>query len=115
MLTAEVETGMRLLESAEAFELEVLSSLGWVLVEFMGDGCAACTSLDLVLTQVSARENMVKFVKLNAHRAPDVAARYGIQTVPVMMLFKDGVEKDCQFGFQSKSKIESWLLERIGV
>ena len=77
------------------FDQVVLNSRTPVLVDFWAEGCEPCRTLapivDLVAEQHSGG---ARVFKLNADHNPVVMERYGVQAIPTLILFQDGVEKD---------------------
>jgi len=78
------------LKSAE-FENEVLRSQTPTVVDFYADWCGPCRMVSPIIEQLSKEyEGKMKFVKLNTDENPDVAMKYGIMSIPTIMIFKNG-------------------------
>ena len=78
------------LKSAE-FEQEVLRSQTPAVVDFYADWCGPCRMVSPIIEQLSKEYNgKVKFVKLNTDDNPDIAMKYGIMSIPTIMIFKNG-------------------------
>ena len=56
----------------------------------------------------------MKVVKLNTDAAPDIAARYGVQSIPLMVLLRDGAEVDRRVGAHPEDALRAWLTPRVG-
>jgi len=93
-----------------SFEAEVLQSTLPVLVDFWAPWCAPCRILTPVVEQL-ATENAgsVKVGKVNIDDSPSVAAGYGINAVPTVMIFKNGQVVDRFIGVQPKHRLQSAL------
>ncbi len=92
------------------FAQEVVSHPGAVLVDCWAPWCGPCRSLAPVLDQL-AREyaGRLKVAKLNTDENPQTAARFGIRSIPTMLLFKNGEKKDTLVGAQPRQEIERRL------
>lgn len=73
------------------FDQEVLKNPRPVIVDFWAEWCGPCRVMSAVLEEFSREVgDAVTIAKLNVDESPDVAARYGIRSIPTMLLFKDG-------------------------
>jgi thioredoxin 1 len=94
----------------ESFEQEVLSSDTPVLVDFWAEWCQPCHMVAPVLDKiVEERPGQLKLVKVNIDEQPAIAQRYGIASIPTMVLFKDGEPAAAALGAQPKSALERQL------
>ena len=89
--------------SNDTFQSEVLQGSGPILVDFWAPWCGPCKMLGPVI-DVLADELSGKAVvgKVNIDDEPDLAAKYGVVTIPTIILFKDGQEVNRLVGVQSK-------------
>jgi thioredoxin 1 len=89
------------------WEAEVLNSDVPVLVDFWGPACPPCRALAPTIDAVAAEmAGRAKVVKLNTTEAGNVAVRYGVMAIPVLMVFKDGqIKEQLIGGNQPKSRI----------
>jgi len=95
----------------QSFDTEVLQSDKAVLVDFWAEWCGPCHAIAPVLDQIAAERSDLKVVKLNIDEEPSVAQRYGVMSIPTLILFKDGEPAAAAVGAMSKSMLE----ERLGL
>jgi thioredoxin 1 len=94
----------------QSFEQEVLQSETPVLVDFWAEWCGPCHAVAPVLDRiVDERNGDLKLVKVNIDEEPAVAARYGVQSIPMMILFKQGEPAAAAIGAQPKTALEKAL------
>jgi len=100
--------------SDTTFESEVLKATGPVVVDFWAEWCGPCRMIAPALEEISGSLNgKVKIVKLNVDENPQTAAKYGIQSIPTLMIFKDGQMASRQIGAAPKQKLEQWITGSI--
>ena len=94
----------------ENFDEEVLRSDKPVLVDFFAEWCGPCKMMGPVIDEL-AEEMAESFVigKLNVDEAPNTAGKYGVQSIPTVIIFKKGEEVDRLVGFQSKEALKAKL------
>jgi thioredoxin 1 len=92
------------------FEQEVLQSDKPVLVDFWAEWCAPCHAVSPVLDRIVAERNgEIKLVKVNIDEEQELAMRFGVQSIPTMILFKDGQPAAATMGARPKGDIERQL------
>ena len=96
--------------NTDTFDSEVTNHNGLTLVDFWASWCGPCRLLAPTLEKVQGeREDTVKIVKVNIEENPEIAQRFRVQNIPLMILFKDGQMVDQLLGNQPKVKIEKML------
>jgi thioredoxin 1 len=90
------------------FESEVLESGEPVLVDFWAEWCGPCHAVSPVLERIAEERNL-KLVKVNIDENQDLAMRYGIQSIPNMILFEAGQPKANAVGAMPKGMLERSL------
>jgi thioredoxin 1 len=92
------------------FDQEVLQNDKAVLVDFWAEWCGPCHAVSPILDKIAAeREGELKLVKVNIDEEQDLAMRYGVQSIPTMILFKDGEPAAAAIGAQPKGALERAL------
>ena len=92
------------------FESEVLKANGAVVVDFWAEWCGPCRQIAPALEEISGSLNgKVKIVKLNVDENPQTASKYGVMSIPTLMLFKNGEMASRQVGAAPKQKLEQWI------
>ena len=92
------------------FEAEVLKAAEPVVVDFWAEWCGPCRMIAPALEEIAGAMNgKVKIVKLNVDENPATASKYGIMSIPTLMLFKNGELASRQIGAAPKQKLEQWI------
>jgi thioredoxin 1 len=101
--------------NAQEFEAEVLRASGTVLVDFYTDGCGPCRNLEPVLEEIGRDlAGRPKIVKVDAGAEGELAARFRVQQVPSLFLFKGGEAVAQRVGGANKAALLGWLDGQTG-
>lgn len=96
--------------SDQSFEDDVLKSGAPVVVDFWAEWCGPCRMVAPILDEMSGEMgDKVKIVKLNVDENPETASKYGIMSIPTLLLFKDGKIASRQVGAVPKAKLVQWV------
>ena len=90
------------------FQEQVLDADGKVIVDFWAEWCGPCHAVAPVLDRI-ADEHQVKIVKVNIDHEQDLAQRYGVASIPFMVLFENGEPQAQALGALPKSALERAL------
>ena len=94
----------------QTFDEEVLRSEKPVIVDFWAEWCGPCHMVAPALHQIAEeREEELRLVKVNIDEEPALASRYGVMSIPAIVLFKDGEPAAATLGAQPKTAIERAL------
>lgn len=92
------------------FESEVIGSEIPVLLDFWATWCGPCMMLAPILAEVAEEnEGKVKVGKVNVDECPGLAARFGIASIPTVLLFKDGKLCATSIGYKPKALFEQMI------
>src|SRR5437763_14317219 len=91
------------------FENEVLQSAQPVLVDFWAEWCGPCHAVSPILERIAGEHDELKLVKVNIDEEQELALRYGVQSIPTMILFKGGEPAAAAIGAQPKGALERAL------
>jgi thioredoxin 1 len=93
-----------------SFDQEVLQSDTPVLVDFWAEWCGPCHAVSPILDKIAEeRSGELKLVKVNIDENQGLAQRYGVMSIPMMVLFKDGAPAAQTVGAQPKGALERAL------
>ena len=93
-----------------SFEADVLNSDKPALVDFWAEWCGPCKMIAPILEEAASEYvDKMSVVKLNVDESPNVAQKFGIRSIPTLMLFKDGAVQAQKLGAMSKSQLTEFL------
>jgi thioredoxin 1 len=91
------------------FAAVVLNSDVPVLVDFYADWCGPCKMIAPILEELARETTDAKIIKINVDHSPQLAARYGISSIPSLKVFRDGQVVGQHVGLASKAQLKSML------
>jgi thioredoxin 1 len=101
--------------SEKDFETEVLQSAEPVLIDFWAPWCGPCRMITPIVEQLAGENaGSAKVAKINVDDSPNIAASYGVNSIPTIMIFKNGEVVDRFVGVQPKSRLQDALNQAIG-
>ena len=96
------------------FAQDVLNSDKPVLLDFWAEWCGPCKLIAPALEEIAGSlGDKVKIVKLNVDENPATAQKYGIMSIPTLMLFKNGELASRQIGAAPRAKLEQWITASV--
>jgi len=100
--------------SDDNFETNVIQADKPVLVDFWAEWCGPCKMIAPILEQLAGEyEGRLEIAKLDVEAAQNTAMKYGIRSIPTLMLFKDGVVQAQHVGMLSKEQLSQLLDEKL--
>ena len=92
--------------TAENFEDEVMYSATPVLIDFWATWCGPCRMVGPVVSEIAEEyEGKIKVGKVDVDDQPELAERFGVQSIPTIIIIKDGEEVARNVGFAPKEKL----------
>jgi thioredoxin 1 len=92
------------------FKADVLDSDAPVVVDFWAEWCGPCKMIGPSLEEISKElQGKVTIAKLNIDENPELAAQFGVRSIPTLMIFKDGSVADMKVGALPKTALSHWI------
>lgn len=92
------------------FQSDVLQANEPVVVDFWADWCGPCKMISPALEEISNElDGKVKIAKLNIDENPELAAQYGVRSIPTLLMFKNGEVADMKVGAAPKTALSAWV------
>jgi thioredoxin 1 len=92
------------------FDQEIIKSAKPALVDFWAPWCGPCRAIGPILEDLAVSyKDQVKIAKMNVDENPKTAAAYGVRSIPMLMLFKDGKLLDTLLGLAPKERLELFI------
>ena len=96
--------------SDSSFDTDVLKASGPVLVDFWAEWCGPCKMIAPALEEIAEElAGQVTIAKMDIMENPEVPGKIGVQSIPLMVLFKDGKPVAHKLGAAPKSQLKGWL------
>ena len=96
------------------FESDVINSSEPVVVDFWAEWCGPCKAIAPSLEEISDEmAGQVKITKINIDENPDLAAKFGVRSIPTLILFKDGEPQAVQTGGLPKKQLADWITKSV--
>src|ERR1700751_14271 len=100
--------------SDATFENEVLQSSEPVVVDSWAEWCGPCRMIAPALEEIAGSlAGKIKVVKLNVDENPSTASKYGIMSIPTLMIFKGGQLASRQVGAAPRAKLQQWITAAV--
>ena len=93
-----------------SFDEEIKNSKLPILVDFWAEWCGPCKEMNPILEEVSSEmEEKIKVLKINIDENPNIPNKYGLQSIPTLIIFKKGEAISTKVGASIKSDLITWI------
>lgn len=99
----------------DSFEQDVLQASEPVLVDYWAEWCGPCKMIAPVVEELAAQyDGKIKFTKVDVDQNPQTSAKFGIRSIPTLLIFKGGAPVDQVVGAVPKAVLEQRLQAALG-
>jgi len=96
------------------FQSDVLGSSEPVVVDFWAEWCGPCKMISPALEEISEEmDGQVKIAKVNVDENQELAVQYGVRSIPMLLMFKNGEIADQMIGAAPKAKLSDWIKKSV--
>lgn len=95
--------------TAETFDAEVLHSDRTVLLDFWASWCGPCRMVSPIVDEIAAERSDIKVCKINVDEQPELAAQFGVMSIPTLVVIKNGKVVNQAVGARPKAQILAML------
>ena len=95
--------------NSDNFNEEVLEAAKTVIVDFFANWCGPCQMIAPVLEEIAKEDANIDIAKIDVDESPELAIKYGINSIPALLVFKNGELTNTSIGYKSKAEILSIL------
>lgn len=88
---------------------EIINNKDLILIDFYATWCGPCKMMHPILEEIEKEYNEVKIIKVDVDKNEELARKYTIMSIPTLILFNNGIQKQKNIGFTPKSIIEEWI------
>jgi len=98
----------------DSFEADVLQNDKPVLLDFWAEWCGPCKMIGPVLEEIAASRDDIVIAKMDIDENPEVPTRFGVRSIPTLIIVKGGEVIATTMGAQPRSKMEAWIDSSLG-
>ncbi len=95
--------------TGENFETEVMQSDKTMLLDFWAEWCGPCRMLSPIVDEIAEERSDIRVGKVNVDEQPGLATAFGVQSIPMLVVMKEGKTVATTVGYQPRSEIEKLL------
>lgn len=96
------------------FEVEAVRSEKPVFIDFYADWCGPCKMVSPIVDEIAEERDDVKICKVNVDESPELAAMFGVQSIPSLIVMKEGKVAAAKMGAMPKAQLTAFIDEAIG-
>lgn len=105
---------MNQIQSSEDFDTKVIKNTKPVLVDFFATWCGPCKKLTPLVEELATLlHDKIEVYKLNVDEVGDIATQYSIQSIPTLIIFKQGKDIIRHTGFLAKAELKKWVEDNL--